>query len=209
MADHALPCLCVFVKSPRLGGVKSRLAGQIGVRAALEAYITLVERELAALSDIELPVELWVEGSPHSRLVRAWSKRYALCVRQQPPGDLGRKMLEATRSCFDAGRPGMVIGSDLPEVDGAYVAAAASLLASHDVVLGPTEDGGYALIGLHEPFAALFTDIDWGTNRVYAQTRRRIGRLGLSAAELPLTWDVDTFADWQRFLRGPAGPNAS
>ena len=202
MTNSVLPCLCVFVKSPRLGRVKSRLAGQIGARAALEAYTALVERELEALSGIELPVELWVEGERRNRLVQDWSKRYALGVRRQPPGDLGRKMLEAIRSCCDAGRPGMVVGSDLPEVDAAYVTAAASLLASHDAVLGPTEDGGYALIGLHAPLAALFTGIDWGTNRVYAQTRHRIDRLGLSTAELPITWDVDRLADWERFLRG-------
>ena len=202
MADHALPCLCVFVKSPKLGRVKSRLAGQIGAQAALEAYIALVERELEALSDIELPVELWVAGEPRHRLVRDWSKRYALDVRQQPPGDLGHKMVEAIRSCCDAGRPGMVVGSDLPEVGGAYVSAAASLLANHDAVLGPTEDGGYALIGLHTALATLFTGIDWGTNRVYAQTRQRTDRLGLRVAELPRTWDVDTLADWRRFLRG-------
>ena len=201
MIDRALPCRCVFVKSLSLGRVKTRLAGQIGARAALEAYATLVDRQLEALSDIELPIELWVDGERNNHLVQAWSRRYDLRIRQQPAGDLGRRMHEAIGSCWAAGRPGIVIGSDLPEVDTAYIDTAASLLAGHDAVLGPTEDGGYALIGLRAPLATLFTDIDWGTARVYAQTRRKMDHIGLSVAELPSTWDVDTLADWQRFLR--------
>lgn len=202
MADRPTPRLCVFVKAPRLGRVKSRLAEEIGNRAALEAYTTLVERELEALSDIELPVELWVEGAPGNPFVRDWSKHYALRIRQQPPGDLGHKMLAAIKCCCDAGHPGIVIGSDLPEVGSTYVTTAAALLANHDAVLGPTEDGGYALIGLHAPLAPIFTNIDWSTNQVYTQTRHKIDQLGLSAAELPTTWDVDTPADWRRFVRG-------
>ena len=201
MADCRPPCLCVFVKAPVPGRVKSRLARELGADAAFEAYRILVERVLDAVSPVEFPVELWVSGDPENPLVHEWSRRHGLAVRRQPPGDLGRKMHGAISSCCEAGRPGIVIGSDLPAVDADYVNRAASLLAERDVVLGPTEDGGYALIGLNTPVAALFAGIDWGTDRVYRQTRDKIDRLGLSAAELPMTWDVDTPADWRRFLR--------
>ena len=201
MVDCSLPCLCVFVRAPAPGRVKSRLAPRLGARGALEAYRMLVERELDALQEVELPVELWVDGDVDNHLVRYWSRRYALAVRRQPPGDLGWKMHEAIRSCREAGRAGIVIGSDLPEVDADYVKLAASLLADHDVVLGPAEDGGYVLIGLKAPIATLFTGIDWGTDRVYLQTREKIDSLELSVSELAVTWDVDTFPDWQRFLR--------
>ena len=200
MSSDDLPCLCVFVKAPSLGRVKTRLAAQIGARAALDAYTTLVERLLEGLVDLQLPVELWVDGEATNDLVRDWSRRYALPVRGQGPGDLGCKMLRALQSCCAAGHPGIVIGSDLPEVGAAYVGAAASLLAGHDVVLGPTEDGGYALIGVNAPIRELFTGIPWGGNLVYAQTRKRIDRLGLRVAELPKTWDVDTEEDWRRFM---------
>lgn len=204
MADHR-PCLCVFAKVPSLGRVKSRLAAELGAGAALEAYITLVERGLERLSGTELPLELWVDGDPAHHLVQAWARRHALTVRRQPCGDLGRKMHEAIRRCCAGGRPGIVIGSDLPEVDAAYVDRAAALLEAHDVVLGPTEDGGYALVGLKAPLEALFADIPWGTGLVYARTREKSDRLGLSTAAMPETWDVDTLADWQRFQGSRTG----
>ena len=194
-----MPRLCVFVKAPNLGRVKTRLAALLGAQGALEAYTRLVECVLEGLADIALPVELWVDGEATHDVVQSWSRRYALPVRQQPGGDLGCKMFGAIKSCCAAGHPGIVIGSDLPEVDAAYVGAAAALLASHDVVLGPTEDGGYALIGANAPVRELFAGIAWGGGQVYAQTREQIDRLGLSLAELPRTWDVDTPDDWRRF----------
>ena len=196
------PRLCVFARAPSLGRVKSRLAQQLGTEAALSAHVALVERALDRLADVTLPMELWVEGDLANRQVRRWAQRHALALKRQPCGDLGHRMLAAIASCCAAGHPAIVVGSDLPELDAAYVEDSAALLASHDVVIGPTEDGGYGLIGMKAPHAALFTGIAWGTEQVYGQTRAKIDRLGLSVAELPTTWDVDTPADWQRFLDG-------
>lgn len=192
--------LCVFVKAPVAGRVKTRLAAGLGGEAALAAYVTLVERELEALSHLEMSVELWVAGDPRHHQVRSWARRYALRLRRQPAGDLGDRMHAAIRHCSDAGCAGIVIGSDLPEVDAAYVESAVALLAGHDLVLGPTEDGGYALIGMRSPHATLFTDIDWSTDRVHAQTVEQARRLGLTVAQLESTWDVDDLGDWRRFL---------
>ena len=207
MAERCAPCLCVFVKAPVAGRVKSRLARDLGPGPALEAYRVLVERALDAISPVEFPAELWVHGDPGNSLVGDWSMRYGLAVRRQPSGDLGRKMHAAISSCCAAGRAGIVIGSDLPAVDASYVRLAAALLDERDLVLGPTEDGGYALIGLNTPNATLFSGIDWGTDRVYRQTRRKSDRLALRVGELPMTWDVDTVADWRRFQR--AVPDAA
>ncbi len=209
VVERLAPCLCVFVKAPVAGRVKTRLARDLGAEAALEAYRVLVERQLEAIAPVEFPVELWVQGDPNHPSIREWARRHALPVRRQVSGDLGRNMHDAILSCRDAGRAGIVIGSDLPTVDADYIHQAATLLAARDLVLGPTEDGGYALIGLNAPkvgdgcgLEALFAGIDWGTGRVCRQTRQRASRLGLSVSELPMTWDVDTLADWRRFLRG-------
>ena len=192
--------LCLFVKAPVAGRVKTRLAAGLGAEQALAAYVTLVERELEALADLDMAIEMWVAGDLHHRQVRSWARRYALRLRRQPAGDLGGRMHAAIRHCSDAGCAGIVIGSDLPEVDAAYVDRAAALLAGHDLVLGPTEDGGYALIGMHSPNATLFADIAWGTGRVHAQTMEQARRLGLTVAQLATTWDVDDLRDWRRFL---------
>ena len=67
-----------------------------------------------------------------------------------------------------------------------------------DVVLGPAEDGGYVLIGMGQPHSTLFSTIDWGTDRVMAQTLEAIGACGLSYQLLDTLWDVDRPEDLQR-----------
>jgi len=63
------------------------------------------------------------------------------------------------------------------------------------VVLGPSRDGGYYLIGLKAPEPALFEGMEWGSDTVCAATRDRIRRLGLSVTLLPEMEDVDRFSD--------------
>ena len=193
------PRLCVFVKAPVVGRVKSRLAADLGERPACAAYESVAERVLQALSSTPLPKELWVSGGIAHPKINAWAARFGFGVRAQPAGDLGAKMLAAVASCRRAGCAGLVVGADLPELDAAYVEEAAAALRRHEVVLGPTEDGGYGLIGLREPVAELFADMPWGTAAVLAETRARIAELKLRLAELPVLWDLDDLAGWRRF----------
>ncbi len=208
MDDVALPRLCVFARAPVSGRTKERLARHIGAQAAFDAYCVLVGRLLDSLANTKLSTELWVDGDTDDPLIQQWARRYRLPVVSQPGGGLGDRMHEAIRRCRAAGRAGIVIGSDLPAVDTAYVESAAALLRDHDAVIGPAEDGGYALIGMHRPNPAVFSGIDWGTEAVYAQTRAKLDALGLRVGELPMTWDVDTLADWRRFLRCAPGSGA-
>ena len=127
------------------------------------------------------------------------AKRYGFGIRRQPCGDLGAKMLAAIEFCCRRGRPGLVVGSDLPPLDAAYVRQAAAALQRHEVVLGPAEDGGYGLVGLRAPAPELFAGLPWGTSGVAAETRVRIARLNLKLAELPPLWDVDDVQGWRRF----------
>lgn len=205
-ASPPAPCLCIFVKAPVLGAVKTRLAKALGAQGALDAYLQVAEHQLAALAGLSLPAELWVDGDLEHPAIRAWSRRHGLPARRQPPGDLGARMHAAVQSCHAAGRPGIIVGSDAPEVDAAYVAQAAARLRGRDGVLGPAEDGGYVLIGLNRPIEALFAGIAWGTDSVLPQTRARIAELGLNMAELPETWDLDRPEDWRRFLAWKARP---
>ena len=59
------------------------------------------------------------------------------------------------------------------------------------MVLGPAEDGGYGLVGVKAEIPDMFSDIDWGTEKVLSQTCNRLNRGGLSYSLLPLIWDVD------------------
>ena len=119
----------------------------------------------------------------------------------QEGADLGAKMsrtIELTLQREDA-NAAVVIGTDCPALTADYLQKALDALSSGvDVVLGPAEDGGYVLIGMGQPHSTLFSTIDWGTDRVMAQTLEAIGACGLSYQLLDTLWDVDRPEDLQR-----------
>ena len=201
----AEPRLCLFVKAPERGRVKTRLAQHLGATAACRAHEALVAHVVDRLACCALTKELWVAGDVGHPQVTVWSQRLGAVTRTQPQGDLGVRMHAAVSACSAAGQPALIVGSDLPEVDAPYVQRAAAALAAYDLVLGPVEDGGYGLIGLKAPAPLLFRGMPWSTERVLAETRSRAAQLRLSVAELSTTWDVDDIDGWRRFLalRGP------
>jgi len=111
--------------------------------------------------------------------------------------DLGACLFHAASSLLEAGHgAACLLNSDSPTLPVGYlVAAAAALAAPGDrVVLGPSTDGGYYLIGIKAPHRALFERIDWSTDRVMGQTLARANELGLEVFELPAWYDVDDAA---------------
>jgi len=89
----------------------------------------------------------------------------------------------------------VIIGTDCPGVSRHLIHQAFTALGRRDVVLGPALDGGYYLIGLAAPQAALFRGISWSTGTVAAQTGTRAHSLGLSCHLLRPLRDVDTARD--------------
>jgi len=101
----------------------------------------------------------------------------------------------------------LLIGCDCPSLTRDDLASALeALTGNHDVVLAPAEDGGYSLIGLKQPQSELFKGINWGSNEVLAKTRAKIDALKLLCHELTTQWDVDTHADYLRFLDDKENP---
>lgn len=200
-APPAAERLIVFVKSPRPGFVKTRIAGVLGAEAAAAIYRTLVERVLANLAGLR-EVELRFAPDDARAEIERWLRGgWRACP--QGEGDLGARLQRAFAGAFAAGaRRVVVIGSDCPEVGADDIREAWQALASVDVVLGPARDGGYWLIGLAQPQPRLFADMPWSTAEVFRQTVERARALGLRVAPLRRLADVDTAADWQRFVAG-------
>lgn len=181
--------VALLARSPVLGQVKHRLAEDIGATNALECYRLLLLNALEATRPFATTIwyegstEVWVETAPDHRLI------------EQPPGDLGHKMFIAL---VEGAK--LVIGADVPLMNEDYIYRALDHLATEqDVVVGPTEDGGYCLIGMNEPHESLFENIVWGSDRVLEQTLTRAADLSLQVFLLPTLWDVDTSADYQRW----------
>jgi uncharacterized protein len=109
----------------------------------------------------------------------------------------GDCLFNAVAALLDARHESVcLINSDSPTLPAAYLVSAATVLAAPGdrVVLGPSTDGGYYLIGLKRPHRRLFEDIDWSTERVTAQTLARAQELGLAVHQLPTWYDVDDIA---------------
>ena len=133
--------------------------------------------------------------------VEPWMNK-GWCKHPQGNGDLGKKLTAAFSDHFRRGATRVVIiGSDCPEISAADIKEAWARLADFDVVLGPSRDGGYWLIGLRGPHPTLFKGISWSTPRVLRQTIAHGTKAGLAIHCSRMLEDIDTATDWENFLR--------
>ena len=191
--------LIVFVKAPRPGTVKTRLAKAIGDPAAAAAYRQLVETLLDQLPELR-EVELHFSPDDASGEMQHWLKE-TWTSHPQVQGDLGQRLRYAFQRSFQAGAKRVaIIGSDCPAVRAADIREAWVALQTRDVVLGPATDGGYWLIGLRQTQPSLFHAVHWSSASVFAETMQRVQRLALSVHLLRELADVDTEQDWRAFL---------
>ena len=111
-------------------------------------------------------------------------------------------MFHAITSHLNGSRHVVLVGSDCPELGPSYIRHAFRLLeAGNDIVLAPTLDGGYALIGARKITRSMFDGISWSSEQVLRQTQERILELGWSHACLPEVRDMDTLSDYRYFLQ--------
>lgn len=195
MTLHAQTCLCVMAKQPVPGRVKTRLARHIGDAAAAalaRAFLcdTLaLGQELAgfalALSyagDMEhLPVD--------ARGFQLWP---------QANGDLGARMEHALQRGLSLAVGAIIIGTDTPGLPVTHIQQAASLLTTHDAVLGPADDGGFYLLGLRRCPNQLLAGLRWSASSTRRDTLARLSEHGFRVALLEPWFDVDDCADLQR-----------
>lgn len=179
----------VFLKAPLLGTVKTRLARDVGVERALRLYRQMGIGAVNAARASGMAVTVWYEPEDCRQLMVDWLGP-DLLFRVQAPGDLGARM-----AAVPVNRGAILIGGDCPGLTAAHLITAAQALDRFPVVLGPSEDGGYYLLGLRTQRPDLFHDMPWSTPRVAEDTRRRLTATGSAWLELETLRDVDTAAD--------------
>ncbi|MHC4946647.1 MAG: TIGR04282 family arsenosugar biosynthesis glycosyltransferase [Planctomycetota bacterium] len=185
----------VMAKLPRPGHVKTRLVTPGGLDAAVAAEVAAAMLactvgRLAAAGEVVLAVSPDGTGPELAAMV-GWP---ALPAVDQGPGDLGAR-LERVWERIGPDRPVAFFGGDSPDVPDDALDGIPHGLDDHDVLVGPTPDGGYWTIAARRGRRALFRRIDWGSDRVYDQTRRRARAAGLRLGRLPTWPDVDEPAD--------------
>lgn len=192
--------LLVFTKAPVAGQVMTRLLSALSADDAARLHLALLAETLArAVGSSLAPVELWVADDPDHEAILGLARHHGVPIRRQEGRDLGARMQHAADYVFAAGCLPVIVGTDCPEMNAAYLREACAWLSGDaDVVLGPAEDGGYVLIGLAVSAPEVFHAIPWGTSGVMGRTRERIGECGLSSHELGTLWDLDRPADLAR-----------
>jgi rSAM/selenodomain-associated transferase 1 len=189
----------VFAKAPQPGFAKTRLIPLLGAQGAAALHARLIKHTLqtakrAAVGAVEL------HGAPaDDDFLRYCAERYDVQLVGQSDGDLGDRMCAALERVLSACASAVLIGSDCPALTARYLRRAALVLDDgNDAVLAPTEDGGYALIGVRRCDERLFQRIAWSTPDVMSETRERLRTLGWRWCELATLWDVDCPADYER-----------
>lgn len=194
-------CVLVFAKAPRPGFAKTRLIPALGAEGAAALHARLIKHTLQSVRQAGFgTIEL--HGTPaDDDFLRYCAARYGADLLAQCHGDLGGRMHTALAGCLARSASVLLIGTDCPALGPCELRRACRLLESGvDAVFAPTEDGGYALVGLTRCDSRLFEAVAWGTSSVMTQTRERLRALRWNWSELDVLWDVDTPQDYERLL---------
>ena len=178
--------LIIFVKNIILGKVKTRLAKTIGTQGAFEVYKFIVEGLEKETAKLDCEKHIYFSDVV---IQEKWPNDTKLV---QSEGYIGLRMRNAFQDAFDKGYGRVaLIGSDIPDVNAEIINDAFEKLNDYDTVFGPSEDGGYYLVGLSKMEDSIFKDIEWSTEKVLSQTLSRLDSYVL-VQELN---DIDTVED--------------
>jgi rSAM/selenodomain-associated transferase 1 len=203
--------VAIMAKAPQPGAVKTRLCPPLLAAEAAALYRCFLLDKIAAVGALAgaQPVIAYTPENAHGE-VAALAPGFALVAQRGP--DLGARLYATLNTLLEAGHHGAIaVDSDTPTLPLDFLQQAVDLLSrpGPDVVLGPTEDGGYYLIGLRASHRELFEGVPWSTAEVLDVTLRRAAKAGLETARLPPWFDVDTAEDLERLRASLAGAPAT
>lgn len=187
----------VFVKNPEYGKVKTRLAATVGDEKAMEIYLKLLDYTRSVLMKVN-DVKRYVYYSSFVDPSDAWTETDFEKKLQDPSG-LGQRMSSAFQSTFQACDKAIIIGSDCAQLTPYHIEEAFEKLNDHDLVIGPSLDGGYYLLGMNDYHPQMFEDIVWSTDTVYKETLQKAAAHNLEVYKLEALSDIDYEEDWNKY----------
>jgi rSAM/selenodomain-associated transferase 1 len=191
--------LGIFFRIPVVGKVKMRLADEIGENEACKAYKFMLHETIQRFSRLrEIDLYGFYEGEIMSLNLRTSSgdppilPLEKLSLYSQKGVKLGERMYNAIKWLFHKGYEKVsLVGADSPDLPLSYVSKAFEKLDAYDVVIGPSEDGGYYLIGMNKPHEVVFEGIQWGHETVLKDTICRAKAADISYFLLSEWYDID------------------
>ena len=185
--------LIVVVKNPIAGAVKTRLQTRYTPTQAAELYTAFVKDTLDTVRSIDIDMRVIAydppdaEGAVRSRFGNEWN--YVAQVQE----DLGQRMYQALLNQLKSGAQNVIVlGTDIPSLPASHITQAFEELQKNDIVLGPSTDGGYYLVGLSRPCPEIFANINWSTPTVFSETIDAIQKHTYTLGLVPPWFDVDT-----------------
>lgn len=192
-----------FVKHPASGRVKTRLAEHIGRDIAIELYKSFVADTLRTLHTMGVNFKIVFYPPDAENQFQKWlGEGYSYSP--QIGKNLGQRMKNAFLQAFsDGSESAIIIGSDSPDLPNEYLKLGFKALETNDVVVGPSSDGGYYLIGfVKEAFLPdVFEGITWSSSDVFEQTLNILKKHNQRVYLLPQWHDVDTLTDLKSLVR--------
>lgn len=188
--------LVVMARNPLLGKAKTRIAEAVGDRQALKIYEQLVTDNQDLCDSQPFPFIVYYSHfiDPLDRWCAAYSKAL-----QVPEPDLGLRIYDAISTQLEFFEKIILIGTDCPYITPEILNIAAEKLEKVDVVIGPSTDGGFYLLGLKEMNERLFDKIMWSTEMVVERLRSNIDATHLEFFELIELTDIDYYNDWLEY----------
>ena len=198
-------CLLFFIKNPQKGQVKTRLASAIGDEMAVRLYKRFLLEMLSTLNKGTFLFYLCVYPVDALEGLRTWLGEDYLYMPQQGE-NLGERMKNAFMEALAMNFKRVVlIGSDIPSLPLEFIEEAFISLEKKDVVIGPSVDGGYYLIGFQDKKFSprAFKGILWSTERVFEETMKVLEHENLTVHTLKTLRDIDTIQDLRNHRRRP------
>ncbi len=192
--------LIVFAKRPEPGTVKTRLTAALTPEEAARLYEAFLRDALIQYTALGVAVRLYL-GPPAGPVSDGLIPEGVSVHLQQGPG-LGARMKVAFVESFAAGYERLVIiGTDHPTLPSAYIDQAFDALpAPPSISIGPSDDGGFYLLGMNDFYPELFHDMRYSHDEVFAETLERARLTQAQLTILPPWYDVDTPDSLQRLI---------
>ena len=193
--------LIVFAKAPAEGKVKTRLARSLGDDFATWFCKKCVANLLNEFQKLSYDIDVYF-FSDKGRLQTNNLEKMNFIYRKQNGNDLGERMRNSFAEVLNGGsRKAIIIGTDIPDISCKIIEEAFNLLDESDIVLGPSIDGGYYLLGMKAQNNFLFSGIDWGSKKVFTQTLYKLNAKRRIIKILKKLSDIDTKADLEYWLK--------
>lgn len=196
------PCaIIIFAKAPVPGQVKTRLESHLSQEECSKLHSSFILHVIDIARSVEsATILLACHPETDHPFFQRITNTYGIQLIRQIGSDLGERITNSIKYALEAGfEKVIVLGSDSPDLPAQYIREGIKALDVKDMVIGPSVDGGYYLIG-GKMMLPVFEGIPWSSSDVFKATLEKALRTGVTFSVLPEWYDIDTWDDLQSFL---------